>query len=167
MHGGGVGECTVAEFEQALAARMLCRDGTPIAAQGLLARMFAATRPCTPMHAAIYAVRRAGLRTGLLSNSWGLAGYPRHLFPGMFDAVIISGEVGMRKPEERIFAYAARALGLPPEQCVFVDDLRGNVKAAEAAGMTGVLHHDPAATVAALSELLGLALGEEPVPATG
>jgi putative hydrolase of the HAD superfamily len=120
--------------------------------------MFAATAPCDPMYQAVYAAREAGVRTGLLSNSWGMADYPRHLFPGMFDAVVISGEVGMRKPEERIFRHTAGLLGIDPEQCVFVDDLETNVTAAEAVGMTGVLHHEPAATVARLEELFGLRL---------
>jgi putative hydrolase of the HAD superfamily len=76
----------------------------------------------------------------------------------MFDAVVISAEVGMRKPEERIFRHAAGLLGLEPGDCVFVDDLASNVTAAEAVGMTGVLHREPAATVALLEELFGLEL---------
>jgi epoxide hydrolase-like predicted phosphatase len=153
------GECPAAEFERLLAARMVCRDGTHVAAEGLLARMFAATRPCHPMYAAIYAARQAGLRTGLLSNSWGLGDYPRHLFPGMFDAVVISGEIGMRKPEVAIYTYAAGLLGVDPGECVFVDDLQANVSAAEKVGMAGVLHRESAGTLARLAELLGLPLG--------
>ncbi|HEY7432665.1 MAG TPA: HAD family phosphatase [Streptosporangiaceae bacterium] len=152
------GECTIEEFEQELAARLVCRDGRPVVADGLLARMFAATAPCDPMYAAVYAVREAGVLTGLLSNSWGVGDYPRHLFPGMFDAVVISAEVGMRKPEERIFRHAAELLGLGPGDCVFVDDLEANVTAAEAIGMTGVLHREPDATVGRLGELFGLPL---------
>jgi putative hydrolase of the HAD superfamily len=110
------------------------------------------------MHAALQAVRGAGLRTALLSNSWGMDDYPRQLFPGLFDAVVISGEVGMRKPEERIFRHAAGLLGLTPEECVFIDDLKVNVVAAEALGMSAVLHTDPATTLARLGEILGLPL---------
>jgi putative hydrolase of the HAD superfamily len=102
------------------------------------------------------AVHDAGVRTALLSNSWGLADYPRDLFPGLFDAVVISAEVGMRKPEERIFRHAADLLGVAPAECVFIDDIQANVVAAEALGMTGVLHTDPAETAARLGELLGL-----------
>lgn len=153
------GECTVEEFERLLAARIIRRDGGQVLAEGLLARMFATTTPCDPMYAAVYALRKAGLRTGLLSNSWGIGDYPRHLFPGMFDAVVISAEVGMRKPEERIFRHAIDLLGLEPGECVFIDDLEANVTAAEAVGMTGVLHSDPVTTMARLSELLGVMLG--------
>ena len=155
------GECTIEEFERELAARLVCRDGRPVVAEGLLARMFAGTAPCDPMYAAVYAVREAGVLTGLLSNSWGVGDYPRHLFPGMFDAVVISAEVGMRKPEERIFRHAIDQLGLQPEECVFVDDLEANVTAAESIGMTGVLHREPDMTVDRLGELFGLALRED------
>ncbi len=152
------GECTVEEFERLLASRIARRDGVQVPAEGLLTRMFAGSTMAAPMQQAVAAVRAAGLRTGLLSNSWGMADYPRHLFPGMFDVVVISGEVGMRKPEERIFRHAAGLLGLGPAECVFIDDIEVNIAAAEAVGMTAILHHDPAATLARLSELLGLAL---------
>jgi putative hydrolase of the HAD superfamily len=152
------GECTIEEFERVLASRLQCRDGRPVVADGLLSRMFAATAPSDPMYAAVYALRGAGVRTGLLSNSWGVGDYPRHLFPGMFDAVVISAEVGMRKPEERIFRHAVELLGLEPQDCVFVDDLEANVTAAEAVGLTGVLHREPEATVQRLGELFGLPL---------
>jgi putative hydrolase of the HAD superfamily len=152
------GECTTEEFEQLLASRIACRDGSPVAAEGLLGRMFARSASCEPMHTALEAARGAGLLTGLLSNSWGVDDYPRHLFPSLFDAVVISAEVGMRKPEQRIFLHAAGLLGLAPAECVFIDDLKVNVAAAEAVGMTAVLHADPAVTVARLGEILGLPL---------
>jgi putative hydrolase of the HAD superfamily len=152
------GECTTEEFEQLLASRIARRDGVQMLAEGLLARMFAGSTMAVPMQEAVQAIRVAGLRTALLSNSWGMADYPRHLFPGMFDVVVISGEVGMRKPEERIFRHAADLLGLDPAECVFIDDIEVNVTAAEAIGMTAILHHDPAVTLARLGELLGLAL---------
>ena len=48
--------------------------------------------------------------------------------------------------------------GWTPAECVFIDDIEVNVTAAEAIGMTAILHHDPAVTLARLGELLGLAL---------
>ncbi len=152
------GECTVEEFELLLASRIARRNGVQVVAEGLLTRMFSGSTMAVPMQAAVQAIRAAGLRTALLSNSWGMADYPRHLFPGMFDVVVISGEVGMRKPEERIFQHAAGLLGLDPAECVFVDDIEANTQAAEAIGMTAILHHDPVATLTRLAELLGLAL---------
>jgi HAD superfamily hydrolase (TIGR01509 family) len=62
------------------------------------------------------------------------------MWDGMFDAVVISGEVGMRKPEPRIFHYTLERIGLQAEECVFVDDLAENISAAVALGFIGVHH---------------------------
>ena len=153
------GEGDPADFERALAAQLVRTDGTQVLAAGLLSRMFAATLPVPQMYELMRAVRKAGLRTCLLSNSWGRAGYPRETFPELFDAWVISAEVGMRKPEERIFRHAAGLLGLPPEQCVFIDDIEANVEAAGALGMAGIHHREPRSTAATLGNLLRLPLG--------
>jgi putative hydrolase of the HAD superfamily len=58
----------------------------------------------------------------------------------MFDVVVISGEVGMRKPEPEIFAHTLALLGRPAHECVFVDDLPHNVDAAVELGIVGVRH---------------------------
>ena len=153
------GEYSSGEFEQRLASMLIRRDGGRVPAEGLLQRMFAASVPCEQMYAAVHAVRTAGLRTCLLSNSWGHDVYPREVFDGMFHAVVISAEVGMRKPEERIYRHAAELIGLPPAECVFVDDMETNVRAAQALGMCGIVHTAPEATIARLAELFGLPLG--------
>lgn len=147
------GECTVAEFERLLAGLLIRTDGGPVPADGLLTRMLSAGAPVPAMYRLLRGLRRKGVRTALLSNSWGPDGYPREDFPGLFDAVVISGEVGMRKPEPRIFRHAAALLDLEPGRCVFVDDLEANVRAAVACGMTGVHHTDPALTQQRLTEL--------------
>jgi putative hydrolase of the HAD superfamily len=152
------GECPNEDFEAQLAAGLVDVNGLPVRADGLLGRMFAATVLDVAMQDLIRALRRAGLRTAMLSNSWGGGDYPRELFPELFDAVVISSEVGMRKPEERIFKLAAELLGLEPAECVFIDDMEANVLAAEAAGLVGVHHREPGSTAARLSELLGVLL---------
>ena len=152
------GECTNEEFEAALAAQLTHVDGRPVVPDGLLARMFAAGTVENAMVDLIRALRRAGLRTALLSNSWGSDDYPRELFPELFDVVVISAEVGMRKPEERIFRHTAELLGLEAEECVFIDDVAANIAAAEAIGLTGVHHSEPGPTTARLTELLGVPL---------
>jgi HAD superfamily hydrolase (TIGR01509 family) len=100
-----------------------------------------------------------GLLTGLLSNSWGNE-YPREGWDEMFDAIVISGEVGMRKPEPEIFAHVLGLLGVAPGETVFVDDLEHNVHAAEALGLVGVHHTSYDRTVGQLEALFGLPLGE-------
>ena len=152
------GECTGPEFEKMLAAQLLLIDGGVVTAEGLLERMFAASVPVPAMYDTIRTLRRAGFSTALLSNSWGCKEYPRADFPALFDSVVISGEIGMRKPEEEIFRHAARTLGLEPEDCVFIDDIEANIAAARACGMTGVHHTDAALTAAALQDLLGVPL---------
>jgi putative hydrolase of the HAD superfamily len=152
------GECTDEEFERLLAAELTHLDGSPVAADRLLARMFAASALEAAMLDVIRSLRRAGLRTALLSNSWGAGDYPRHLFPELFDVVVISAEVGMRKPEERIFRHTAALLGLELAECVFIDDIEANVLAAEAIGLVGLHHREPGPTTERLVTLLGLPL---------
>jgi putative hydrolase of the HAD superfamily len=153
------GEYDSVEFEQRLASMLVRRDGGQVLAEGLLGRMFAASVPSEQMYAAVHALRTAGRRACLLSNSWGNDAYPREVFDGMFDAVVISARVGMRKPEERIYRHATELIGLPPAECVFVDDMEANVRVAEAIGMCAILHTEPEATIARLAELFGLPLG--------
>jgi putative hydrolase of the HAD superfamily len=77
----------------------------------------------------------------------------------MFDAVVISGEVGMRKPEPQIFVHVLELLGVRAEETVFVDDLRPNVDAAEALGLVCVHHTSYEETAPELERLFGLPLG--------
>jgi putative hydrolase of the HAD superfamily len=152
------GECTEDEFERLLASQLRRVDGGQVAAAGLLTRMFAASILDIAMVEVIRQVHAAGLRTALLSNSWGSSSYHRPLFTELFDEVVISAEVGMRKPEEQIFQLATRRLELAPAECVFIDDIEANVQAAEAVGLIGLWHTESASTAARLSELLGVEL---------
>jgi len=144
-------------FERELAAALSRGLDSPIAPERLVTRMLQDLRLDEEMIEAVRTARGA-VATGLLSNSWGVQYYPRDLLAELFDEVVISGEVGLRKPDPPIFAVAAKRLGLPPEECVFVDDLPGNIEAAEALGMRGVLHEVAAATIPELEKLLGLSL---------
>ena len=121
------GEIEVPHFEEQLAARLTEVTGHPIEPVGLLQRMFDQFEHAPAMSALVLRAKRAGLRTGLLSNSWGNE-YPREGWDQMFDAVVISGEVGMRKPEPEIFAHVLELLGVRAEETVFVDDLRPNIE---------------------------------------
>lgn len=153
-HGLERGELPTHEFERALAARLTTRDGRPVQAPGLLDRMFASFEQHPDMLGVVRRARSAGIRTALCSNSWG-NDYPRDGWVGLFDAVVISGEVGMRKPEERIYLHTADAIGLAPHECVFVDDLAQNVRGAAAVGMVGVRHISYEQTVDELEALFG------------
>jgi putative hydrolase of the HAD superfamily len=147
------GRIGTAEFE----ARFGEMLGVP-GHEGLIARLFGGMQPDESMFDAVAAARRAGVRTGLVSNSWGEEGYDRSRFAELFDAVVISGEIGIRKPAPEIYALAAERLGRPPERCVFVDDLAGNLKPARAIGMATVLHRDAETTLGELEAHLGVSL---------
>jgi epoxide hydrolase-like predicted phosphatase len=126
--------------------------------EGLVDRLFAGMQPEESMIEALRRARAAGLKTGLISNSWGRGRYDRDSFAELFDGVVISGEVGLYKPQPEIFRLGAERVGLPPAECVFVDDLRENCEGAERVGMTAVLHRGPDASLERLEELLGLRL---------
>ena len=117
------------------------------------------------MIGAVRAARAGGVPTGLISNSWGLGIYDRAP-TDLFDATVISGEVGLHKPQAEIYLLACERLGVGPSEAVFVDDLRENCAGAEAVGMTAVLHRDPAETVASLEDRRPRAQQREPLTPT-
>lgn len=151
------GELDGPSFERDLAARLRTVDGEPPVPDGLLDRMFAGFERVDAMYDMLRGVRGHGLRTCLLSNSWSNT-YPRDGWDEVFDAVVISGEVGMRKPEPRIFHHALGRIGLSGEECVFIDDIEANIVAARALGISGIHHRDPDTTITELESVLSLTL---------
>lgn len=151
------GEIEVPHFETQLAERLTVAVGRRVDGRGLLQRMFASFAHAPAMAALVLRARQAGLRTGLLSNSWGNE-YPREGWDEMFDAVVISGEVGMRKPEPEIYVHALELLGVRAEESVFVDDLEPNVEAAVRLGMVAVHHTSYDDTAVRLEGLFGIRL---------
>ena len=146
------GELAVEDFEHLLSAA-LAAEGSRVEAQGLVGKMFADLAIYEDsMTSLVTRARSAGVRTALLSNSWGNE-YDRSDWQEMFDAVVISGEVGMRKPEPGIFELALRRIGLLAGECVFIDDMAHNVDAAQQAGLAGIVHRTFDETAAEL-ELL-------------
>jgi epoxide hydrolase-like predicted phosphatase len=146
------GEIAVEEFEHLLSAA-LAAEGSTVAAQGLVSTMFADLAIYEDsMTSLVTRAHAAGIRTGLLSNSWG-NDYDRRDWHEMFDAVVISGEVGMRKPEREIFELTLDRMGLPAGECVFIDDMAHNVAAAARAGLLGVVHRSFDETASELEAL--------------
>ena len=136
------------EFERRFAKLLGLDEATD-----LIDSMFRGMLPCEPMVAAVRAVRNSGVRTGLVSNSWSTSHYDRGLLEELFDATVISAEVGMHKPQPEIYLLAAEQLDESPERCAFVDDLRENCAGAEAVGMTAILHRDPSTTLERIEEM--------------
>lgn len=152
VHRLETGELPGPDFERALAARLVTASGAPVVADGLLGRMFAGMHPDPAMLAMVAELRTAGLRVGLLSNSWA-NDYPDDVL-ALFDPVVISGEVGLRKPDRRIFELLLERVGLPADRLAFVDDVPPNVAAAAELGIHAVRHLDAATTRAALLPLV-------------
>jgi epoxide hydrolase-like predicted phosphatase len=131
--------------------------------EGLIGRLFADLGPDETMVGAVRAAKAGGIATGLISNSWGPGIYERAPID-LFDEAVISGEVGMHKPQPEIYRLACERLKVEPHEAVFVDDLRENCTGAEAVGMTAILHRDSEETVARLEEMFGVGLRQGSSP---
>jgi putative hydrolase of the HAD superfamily len=148
IHRLETGELSVGDFERLFAERLTTTDGSPLTTEGLLSRLFAGMRTDHAMYDLINDLRATGRKVGLLSNSWGNH-YPENLHD-LFDAVVISGEVGLRKPDPVIYGLILDKLAVEPTRCVFVDDAPINLTAATELGMHTIRHRDADETRAAL-----------------
>jgi epoxide hydrolase-like predicted phosphatase len=129
-----------------------------VQADGLIDRLFGGVRADEEMITAVRRARDAGVRTGLISNSWGTRRYDRALLSELFDGVVLSGEEGMRKPTPAMYELGAERIGVPAPKCVFVDDLPFNLEPAAELGMATVHHVEAASTIAELERLFGRSL---------
>jgi putative hydrolase of the HAD superfamily len=154
------GRISESEFTGRFAHRIKEVSDIDVETEGLVTRIFSGIALEESMFAALGAMRKANLGLALCSNSWGGDLYPRERLESLFDVIVISGEVGMRKPDLEIYELTLERMGLSAKGSVFVDDYPGNLKPATEMGMTTVLHRDPASTIAELEELLGMELIE-------
>jgi putative hydrolase of the HAD superfamily len=148
------GKLSEPEFEAEFAALL------EVEPDGLVDGLFAGVEPDGAMVEAVRRAHAAGIRTALVSNSWGVHRYPHDMFSELFNGVVISGEEGIRKPALRMYELGAERAGVPPEQCVFVDDLPFNLTPAQGLGMTTILHTAAETTIPELERLLGVPLGD-------
>lgn len=130
------GALSIPEFEALLADEL----GIERPTGGMVQAIFGELRLAGRLWSAAQLLRDAGVRTALLSNSWGTSGYPMELLRASFDELVISGEVGLRKPDPAIYHLTAERLGVPLAASVFVDDHPRNLKVARALDITTVLH---------------------------
>ena len=113
----------------------------------------------------VEAVRRCTqhFKTGLLTNNFvtPLSGSGYSVLSevlALFDAVVESSVVGVRKPDERFYSMACDALGIAPDRAVFLDDLGVNLKPARAMGMVTIKVSDTTSALTELEEVLGIPL---------
>ena len=76
----------------------------------------------------------------------------------LFEHVVESSKLGFRKPDPRIYQHACELIGVPPEQCVYLDDLGINLKPAKALGMRTIKVGDPDQAIAELEAIVGIPL---------
>jgi len=152
------GTLTEPQFEIKFAALL------EVEPDGLVDGLFAGVEPDAAMVEAVRRAHAAGIRTALVSNSWGVHRYPHDILSELFDGVVISGEEGIRKPALRMYELGAERAGVAPEQCVFVDDLPFNLTPAEELGMATVHHTSAETSIPELERLLGVPLSDRREP---
>lgn len=151
-----MGLMDVGPFETWLCGELDRTFGTSIVAEGVAHRLVGNVELEPRMFDALRKAREAGVKTGLLSNSWGRTDYGALV--DLVDGVVISGAERLRKPDPRIYRLAAERVGAEPEACVFVDDVARNVEGAVAVGMRAIHHTDPDLTIQELEQIFGIEL---------
>lgn len=162
------GEHSTAEFIAAFEAEAKAA-GYDVDASRVVGSLRGRLRP-----AMVEAVRRCatGFRTAMLTNNFvspdgqrgtdamtDADGTDLAEVHAMFEEIIESSVVGVRKPEPRFYEIACERLGVQPDECVFLDDLGINLKPAKAMGMQTIKVVDPAVALAELEVILGIQLG--------
>jgi putative hydrolase of the HAD superfamily len=152
------GELAEPEFLAIVGAALSEEVGRPVSMEGFSERYWGQLEPNEDMLGWLRAARAdRGLRLALLTNNvreWEPRWRPVWKIDELFELVVDSAFVGMRKPEPGIYALTLERLGLPAEKCVFLDDVDVNCDAAREAGMAAVHFKDAAQAIGELEQLL-------------
>jgi putative hydrolase of the HAD superfamily len=146
--------CDLFEAEaRALGHEVAAREVMPLLAGEIRPAMVEAVRRC-----------REHLVTACLTNNW-VSHEDRvhesvavHDALGVFDHIVESSKVGLRKPDPRFYVLACELAGVAPDEVVFLDDLGVNLKPARALGMTTIKVEDPDTALTALEAVVGFPL---------
>lgn len=161
------GELTLEQFYEPFAAEVAATTAAPVTADTVrdfmaaLVRGLGTTDP--EMMEAVTRLKAAGYKVAVLTNNWRSEQTGRLMLgaeeSAVFDAVVESCVVRMRKPEEEIYRHTLAQLGVAAEEAVFLDDIAGNLRPAEQLGLAVVRVRDATSALAELQQLLGLDLG--------
>ena len=161
------GELTLEQFYEPFAAEVAATTAAPVTADTVrdfmaaLVRGLGTTDP--EMMEAVTRLKAAGYKVAVLTNNWRSERTGRLMLgaeeSAVFDAVVESCVVRMRKPEEEIYRHTLARLGVAAEEAVFLDDIAGNLRPAEQLGLAVVRVRDATSALAELQQLLGLDLG--------
>lgn len=102
---------------------------------------------------------RPRYKTGVISNAWPNTRYrieKEWCIADAFDHIVVSAEVGIAKPDPRIYQLALDGLGVASDEAVFIDDFEENIEGARAVGMQAIHFRDSKQTISALRKLLDL-----------
>jgi putative hydrolase of the HAD superfamily len=147
--------CDLFEAEaEALGQKLVARDVMPLLGGQIRPAMVEALRRC----------KQAGFKTAMLTNNtvgFGESRQTESRHAGvleLFDAVVESSKVGVRKPDKRFYLMACELLDIEPSEAVFLDDLGINLKPARELGMTTIKVVDPDVALKELEAVTGLQL---------
>jgi putative hydrolase of the HAD superfamily len=157
LHKIEVGAMTEGEFLAVLEREVAAVLGRDVSLHGFGETYMGGLHENAELFGFYRALHARGLRFAMLTNNvreWEPLWRAKLPIDEIFETVVDSAFVGMRKPDPAIFALVLERLRLPAEACVFVDDLPVNIEAAEGLGFAVVQHRDTADTIAALERLL-------------
>lgn len=140
------GRMTEAQFLQALEQTLRTELGREVSFVDFAEALWAELAPNEPMIELMAALRGEGYRMALLTNNvreWEARWREMAPIDDIFELVVNSASVGMRKPDSEIYELTVQRLGVPAAACLFVDDLEHNCAAARDAGMRAIVYRDP------------------------
>jgi putative hydrolase of the HAD superfamily len=144
------GRMTEPEFLHTLEFELEEELGRPVSMRAFTDHYWATLTHNEGLVAFLRDARAAGYRLALLTNNvqeWEPRWRPKWPIDELFETVVDSGFVGLRKPDPAIYALTLERLDLPAEACVFIDDLEPNIVAARECGLHAVHFRDTEQTI--------------------
>jgi putative hydrolase of the HAD superfamily len=151
------GRMTEREFLAGLGAELTAQLGRPIELTGFGAAYFAGLHPNEPMIDLMRELRADGYRMALCTNNvreWEPIWRAMLPVPEIFELVVDSAFVGVRKPDPEIYEITLERLGTPASDCLFIDDVDVNCSAAQAVGMQSIQFVENEQAIAAIRSAL-------------
>ena len=136
--------------------------GRRLSARALMERIAEAAEPRPRMLEAVRRIRSSGLRAAALTNNWIGDGTGADVLKPFFDVFVESSVLGLRKPDPRIYRHTCDAIGVAPNEAIFLDDIGGNLKTARQLGMATIKVDDPDDALRELELLLEIDLTGTP-----
>ena len=157
VHELETGRMTERDFLAALGAQLRADLGRDVEMHTFAERYFAHLRPNEPMLAFLRELRDRGYRLAMLTNNvraWEARWRAMLPVDELFEVVVDSAFVGLRKPDPAIYRLTCDRLGVAPDRCLFVDDVEVNCTAAADLGMAAVVFRSNEQAIAEMRDVL-------------